>query len=63
MESILVNGGINLSELDGWWAEAYLPDLGWALVFRLSNNYTYSYAAFFRRFFGFVHPGEISSSR
>jgi len=28
---ILVNGGINLSELDGWWAEAYAPDLGWAL--------------------------------
>jgi starch phosphorylase len=28
---ILVNGGINLSELDGWWAEAYSPKLGWAL--------------------------------
>ena len=28
---VLVNGGINLSELDGWWAEAYKPDLGWAL--------------------------------
>ncbi len=28
---VLVNGGINLSELDGWWAEAYLPDLGWAI--------------------------------
>jgi len=28
---ILVNGGINLSELDGWWAEAYDPKLGWAL--------------------------------
>ena len=27
----LVNGGINLSELDGWWAEAYAPDVGWAL--------------------------------
>jgi len=27
----LVNGGINLSELDGWWAEAYAPELGWAL--------------------------------
>ncbi len=27
----LVNGGINLSELDGWWAEAYTPDTGWAL--------------------------------
>ena len=28
---VLVNGGINLSELDGWWAEAYRPDVGWAL--------------------------------
>ncbi|MGC9940412.1 MAG: alpha-glucan family phosphorylase [Verrucomicrobiota bacterium] len=28
---VLVNGGMNLSELDGWWAEAYMPDLGWAL--------------------------------
>jgi starch phosphorylase len=28
---VLVNGGINLSELDGWWAEAFVPDLGWAL--------------------------------
>ncbi len=28
---VLVNGGINLSELDGWWAEAYTPQLGWAL--------------------------------
>ena len=28
---VLVNGGINLSELDGWWAEACAPDLGWAL--------------------------------
>ena len=28
---VLVNGGINLSELDGWWAEAYRPELGWAL--------------------------------
>jgi starch phosphorylase len=27
----LVNGGINLSELDGWWAEAYAPEVGWAL--------------------------------
>jgi starch phosphorylase len=27
----LVNGGLNLSELDGWWAEAYAPDVGWAL--------------------------------
>ncbi len=28
---VLVNGGINFSELDGWWAEAYESDLGWAL--------------------------------
>jgi len=28
---VLVNGGINLSELDGWWAEAYVSDVGWAL--------------------------------
>jgi len=28
---VLVNGGINLSELDGWWAEAYAPEMGWAL--------------------------------
>jgi starch phosphorylase len=27
----LVNGGLNVSELDGWWAEAYAPDVGWAL--------------------------------
>jgi glycogen phosphorylase len=29
--NVLVNGGINLSELDGWWAEAYTPEVGWAL--------------------------------
>jgi starch phosphorylase len=28
---VLVNGGVNLSELDGWWAEAYCPEVGWAL--------------------------------
>ena len=28
---VLVNGGINLSELDGWWAEAYASTVGWAL--------------------------------
>jgi starch phosphorylase len=28
---VLVNGGLNLSELDGWWAEAYAPEVGWAL--------------------------------
>jgi len=25
------NGALNLSVLDGWWAEAYDPDLGWAI--------------------------------
>jgi glycogen phosphorylase len=28
---VLVNGGLNLSERDGWWAEAYAPEVGWAL--------------------------------
>ena len=28
---VLVNGGLNLSELDGWWVEAYTPDVGWAV--------------------------------
>ncbi len=28
---VLVNGGLNLSVLDGWWAEAYSPGAGWAL--------------------------------
>jgi len=28
---VLVNGGMNLSELDGWWAEAWTPEVGWAL--------------------------------
>jgi glycogen phosphorylase len=27
----LVNGGLNLSVLDGWWAEAFAPDVGWAI--------------------------------
>jgi starch phosphorylase len=28
---VLANGGVNLSELDGWWAEAYASEVGWAL--------------------------------
>jgi len=28
---VLVNGGLNLSSLDGWWAEAWSPEVGWAL--------------------------------
>jgi starch phosphorylase len=28
---VLVNGGLNCSELDGWWAEAFRPEVGWKL--------------------------------
>ncbi len=28
---VLVNGGLNLSSQDGWWAEAWSPEVGWAL--------------------------------
>jgi glycogen phosphorylase len=28
---VLVNGGLNLSELDGWWVEAYSQEVGWAI--------------------------------
>jgi glycogen phosphorylase len=28
---VLVNGGINCSTLDGWWDEAYTPDVGWSI--------------------------------
>ncbi len=28
---VLVNGGLNVSELDGWWAEAYTPEVGWSV--------------------------------
>jgi starch phosphorylase len=27
----VMNGGLNLSTLDGWWDEAYTPEVGWAL--------------------------------
>jgi starch phosphorylase len=27
----IANGGLHLSTLDGWWAEAYAPELGWAI--------------------------------
>jgi len=27
----VVNGAINLSILDGWWSEAYQPEVGWAI--------------------------------
>ena len=28
---VLVNGGLNCSIRDGWWAEAYRPEVGWAI--------------------------------
>jgi starch phosphorylase len=28
---VLSNGGLNISELDGWWAEAYTDKVGWAI--------------------------------
>src|SRR5579883_711763 len=28
---VLVNGAVNLSSLDGWWAEAYRSEVGYAL--------------------------------
>jgi starch phosphorylase len=28
---VVINGGLNLSVLDGWWDEAYQPGLGWAI--------------------------------
>lgn len=28
---VLVNGGLNLSQYDGWWAEAWSEDVGWAI--------------------------------
>jgi glycogen phosphorylase len=35
---VLVNGGLNLSELDGWWAEAYSPEVGWAIGDRAEHG-------------------------
>ncbi|GAB6282546.1 MAG: glycosyltransferase family 1 protein [Ignavibacterium sp.] len=28
---VIVNGGLNFSVLDGWWDEAYSPELGWKI--------------------------------
>jgi starch phosphorylase len=28
---VLPNGGLNVSILDGWWCEAYAPEVGWAI--------------------------------
>jgi starch phosphorylase len=30
-QKVPINGGVNLSILDGWWAEAYRGDNGWAI--------------------------------
>ncbi|WP_321471665.1 alpha-glucan family phosphorylase [uncultured Paludibaculum sp.] len=35
---LLANGGLNLSILDGWWDEAYCPEVGWAIGH--GENYT-----------------------
>ena len=29
---LLANGGLNVSILYGWWAEAYVPEVGWAIA-------------------------------
>jgi len=33
-----LNGALHLSELDGWWDEAYAPGLGWALGAGISDE-------------------------
>ena len=35
---VLANGGLNMSELDGWWAEAFRPEVGWAMGDRLEHD-------------------------
>ena len=35
---VLVNGGLNLSELDGWWDEAYSPEVGWTFGDRMEMD-------------------------
>jgi starch phosphorylase len=37
---VLVNGGLNVSELDGWWAEAYSPEVGWAIGDGITHDET-----------------------
>jgi len=34
---VVSNGGLNLSILDGWWDEAYQPELGWKIGDRENN--------------------------
>lgn len=38
---VLANGGLNLSALDGWWAEAYTPEVGWALGDGQEHDWTW----------------------
>jgi starch phosphorylase len=33
-----LNGALHLSELDGWWDEAYMPGIGWALGEGISSE-------------------------
>ena len=35
---VIANGGLNLSVMDGWWDEAYTPDVGW----RIGNREEYN---------------------
>jgi starch phosphorylase len=35
---IIANGGLNLSVMDGWWDEAYSPEVGW----RIGNREAYN---------------------
>jgi starch phosphorylase len=35
---VALNGGLNLSTLDGWWDEAYSPEVGWALGDRIEHT-------------------------
>ena len=35
---VLANGGLNLSSLDGWWDEAYDPEVGWTLGDRMEHS-------------------------
>lgn len=35
---MLVNGGLHCSALDGWWPEAYSPEVGWAIGSECEHN-------------------------
>jgi starch phosphorylase len=37
---VVINGGLNLSTLDGWWAEAYDGTNGWALPGEVDPDYS-----------------------